>query len=447
MGLLDFLNSPEARQGLGLLAAAGPSREPLSFGQRMSGFMAQQDAEKRAEEERKARAQMQAMQMQLLQAQVGETQAQAAQRQAAAQQAAQQMAEQQRIRQTVQQAFAPVSPIQANAASGVTGPRPEALAAVGQRPQVNYQALIAQGVPTDLVKALAESTNYGAPEVARTIEGRDDQGRPVTLQFDKQGRQIGQGVQQWKAPEKIDTGGAVSLIDPVTLKALQAFQKTNTPDALLGAQTTMRGQNMTDARSREANAQGLAPKYDPERGVMIDQRTGVATPVTQGGLPIGPKDKGLNDTQAKALLFGSRMQEADAVLGGMGKQGVNMPGAVRMAGDAIGGVTGGALSAAGNFTQSKDQQLVDQAQRDFINATLRRESGAAIADTEFASARRQYFPQPGDSPEVIAQKAKNRALATQSILNEVPAGQRPKPVAPTQTGGASLQDLLNKYGN
>lgn len=81
MGLLDFLGSPEMRQGIGLLAAAGPSREPLSFGQRMSGFLQQQDAEKRAEEERRAKQQMQAMQMQQLQMQIAQQQ-QAAQKQA-----------------------------------------------------------------------------------------------------------------------------------------------------------------------------------------------------------------------------------------------------------------------------------------------------------------------------------------------------------------------------
>lgn len=48
-GLLDFLNTPEAQLGIGLLAAGGPSTTPMSFGQRVSGAMqgmsAQQDAE------------------------------------------------------------------------------------------------------------------------------------------------------------------------------------------------------------------------------------------------------------------------------------------------------------------------------------------------------------------------------------------------------------------
>lgn len=62
----------------------------------------------------------------------------------------------------------------------------------------------------------------------------------------------------------------------------------------------------------------------------------------------------------------------------------------------------------GNYMRSPKFQRFDQARRDFVNAVLRRESGAVISDSEFENANKQYFPQPGDSPEVIAQKRKNR---------------------------------------
>ena len=51
---------------------------------------------------------------------------------------------------------------------------------------------------------------------------------------------------------------------------------------------------------------------------------------------------------------------------------------------------------------------IRQAERNFVNAVLRRESGAAISPSEFASAEKQYFPQPGDDATTLAQKAKNR---------------------------------------
>lgn len=50
MGLLDFLNSPDARLGLGLLAAGGPTTDPnrSGFGQRIAGVMQDMDAQKDA---------------------------------------------------------------------------------------------------------------------------------------------------------------------------------------------------------------------------------------------------------------------------------------------------------------------------------------------------------------------------------------------------------------
>jgi hypothetical protein len=133
------------------------------------------------------------------------------------------------------------------------------------------------------------------------------------------------------------------------------------------------------------------------------------------GGPADPAAKGtLNETQANALAFGTRMQEAGRVLDDLSAQGVDMRSYPKMAADAVG------LGALANWTQSPEQQQVEQAQRDFVNAVLRRESGAAISESEFESARKQYFVQPGDSPKVIEQKRQNRELATRGMLATVP---------------------------
>lgn len=58
--------------------------------------------------------------------------------------------------------------------------------------------------------------------------------------------------------------------------------------------------------------------------------------------------------------------------------------------------------------QSATMQSYMQAARNFINAKLRRESGAAISPTEFSEARAQYLPQPSDTPEVLQQKKATR---------------------------------------
>lgn len=69
----------------------------------------------------------------------------------------------------------------------------------------------------------------------------------------------------------------------------------------------------------------------------------------------------------------------------------------------------------GNYLISDDYRQLDQAQRDFINATLRRESGAVISPEEFDNAKKQYFPQPGDDPQTIENKRKNRETAIEGI--------------------------------
>ena len=56
-----------------------------------------------------------------------------------------------------------------------------------------------------------------------------------------------------------------------------------------------------------------------------------------------------------------------------------------------------------------------QAARNFINAVLRRESGAVISPTEFAEARKQYLPQPGDNAAILAQKEANRNIVYNSF--------------------------------
>lgn len=210
------------------------------------------------------------------------------------------------------------------------------------------------------------------------------------------------------------------------------------------------------AAERDASARGWAGisqsrdqfnrgrlQYDAERGGTVNIDTGEFKPVTQGGAPIGPKDKDPNDAQGKAILFGSRMSASDAILRDLEKRGVTTGSIIKQGAEAL-PLVGGAAGMAANFVASKDEQLIEQAQRDFINAVLRRESGAVISDQEFANARRQYFGQPGDSPDVLAQKQQNRALAVKGMETE--AGRHApaiaRNVAATRTSGQSASGQI-----
>jgi hypothetical protein len=87
----------------------------------------------------------------------------------------------------------------------------------------------------------------------------------------------------------------------------------------------------------------------------------------------------------------------------------------------------------GNYGLEPEAQKFEQAKRDFVNAVLRRESGAVISPEEFANADQQYFPQPGDGPEVIKQKRRNRENAVKAF--EFSAGVANPPVTPAQQDG------------
>lgn len=63
------------------------------------------------------------------------------------------------------------------------------------------------------------------------------------------------------------------------------------------------------------------------------------------------------------------------------------------------------------FLNSSDRQKADQAIENFIAASLRQESGAAISPMEFERQYKIFYPAAGDSPEVIAQKAAARKQA------------------------------------
>ena len=210
----------------------------------------------------------------------------------------------------------------------------------------------------------------------------------------------------------------------ITMRGQDLTQGTALRGQDLSRDTALRGQDLTDSRAREANQSGRVPsgyRQNPD-GSLSFIPGGPADPNTK---PAGGKP--LNDTQAKALQFGSRMQVAGEILDKLAEDGVNTSVPGSRAGFGVGAV----ISAL----QPEQRQQLDQAKRDFINAVLRRESGAAISPSEFDSAEKQYFPQPGEGANQRAQKKANRELATRGILAEVPDSETR--VAQVRGGGAS----------
>lgn len=110
-----------------------------------------------------------------------------------------------------------------------------------------------------------------------------------------------------------------------------------------------------------------------------------------------------NATQALVGGYANRLLEANTTISSSGNTFASKT--------AFGGILP-------SFVQTAERQQFEQAKRNFINAVLRRESGAVIADSEFSNAEKQYFPQPGDAPATVLQKAQNRNTVINNFYNE-----------------------------
>ena len=136
-----------------------------------------------------------------------------------------------------------------------------------------------------------------------------------------------------------------------------------------------------------------------------------------------------NTTQATAQTYANRMAEANIALDSLGGK---FTGLGTSASNLLGGLVPG-------FLKGGDRQSVEQAQKNFVTAILRRESGASISPTEFDTAADIYFPRPGDKPATIEQKAVTRNAAINNFYKEANVA---RPVLPGQiisSGGKKYQ--------
>lgn len=135
------------------------------------------------------------------------------------------------------------------------------------------------------------------------------------------------------------------------------------------------------------------------------------------------------EVQAKSEKFANLMEVAEKNLKGVEGEGLSL------AGKMLGSVPGG----VGNYGQSANFQKYTQAKNKFITSLLRDESGAAIGTQEFQRYERELFPQPGDGPEVVAQKAENRKAAVDAMKKSAGPGYK-APEASTSPAASSVQE-------
>lgn len=118
----------------------------------------------------------------------------------------------------------------------------------------------------------------------------------------------------------------------------------------------------------------------------------------------GPLADKRTDTAKKAAGFSERMIEAEQNIG-------KLPAGLGTENSAM-------FTGMGIFPErlkGEQTKLREQAERNFITANLRLESGATIGDNEYQIERAKYFAMPGDTPAVLAQKAQSRQQAIRNL--------------------------------
>ena len=104
----------------------------------------------------------------------------------------------------------------------------------------------------------------------------------------------------------------------------------------------------------------------------------------------------------------------------------------------------GAIPVVGNYLKSDAYQLAETAGQEFLQAILRKDTGAAITTREQALYGETYLPQPGDSPQRLAYKKEARLRAVEAIKagmtpQQIEAAARADAAVVAQLGAASKQ--------
>ena len=212
----------------------------------------------------------------------------------------------------------------------------------------------------------------------------------------------------------------------------QQYFQQRVPDAnaVLSAKTQAAGQGITQQNNlanQDLDRQQFGfqqSKFDKELGFNREKESfnqkneiakfGLDQQKRQDSLNQKTSGKAPTEFQGKSALYANRAQEAEDILSNLDYS----PAALGTK-DALSHtpLIGGVLGAVGNTMMSDTNQKAEQAQRNFVNAILRQESGAVISPSEFENAKKQYFPSVGDSDAVKEQKAQNRRVAIESIKN------------------------------
>ncbi len=301
---------------------------------------------------------------------------------------------------------------------------PDQVAAFAERiaAQPQFKSPVFQGILADAVQSM--------PTEPAAFENWKEQTYRGTLVADKRYEKK-LLTQKTGTEERIISvpafGGAATEVPGSRFASAQDIQYVKGPNGeVIAAPKTMPGTGGFGGGAPAPAAGIVGGPRGGGGGVQFGQivaGTGGGKRTVAGGAAAAVKpEKPLTQAQAKATGYAMRAQEAEKDLTAIKQFSPSAIASKRYAEDIP--VLGALAGPLVNRALSESDQLAEQAQRNFVNAVLRQDSGAAINAGEWANAQRQYFPQPNDKPAVLAQKARNRATAIEALKVGAGAGMR-----------------------
>lgn len=175
--------------------------------------------------------------------------------------------------------------------------------------------------------------------------------------------------------------------------------------------------------------QAQAPILQTDQGIFERGPNGLVQLKAPDGTPLKPKSSTgdrLNESEARGTLFMRQMSSAEVaakeIVGenfDLSKLGNQV--STRMAG-----------SDWTNWAANPQAQKYAQAAEQWAEAYLRLKTGAATNQDEIKRNARAYFPQPGDSSQVISQKAVMRKKAIEDVSIVAGRGATREPVGSSE---------------
>lgn len=195
----------------------------------------------------------------------------------------------------------------------------------------------------------------------------------------------------------MELSGGTTVFDPQTREPVYTAPKEDTKPAGVLEYEYAKAQGFPGTfQDWEASKKGgMSLQVDPATGAVTFQQGQNIKPLTEG--------------QSKDTVFSTRAAGALPLIDKYG--------------DALTSLGQEALSGIpilGNYLRSDEHQQAEQAGKEFLQAILRKDTGAAITPAETSEYGTVYLPRPGDSEAVLAQKKQSRERALKAIEAGMP---------------------------